>query len=48
MAKLLLYWQTMHPSLWLTLWLAGTVAVPGVLAQSGDAGAGDGQNLPSG
>ena len=48
MAKLLLYWQTMHRSLWLTLWLAGTVAVPGVFAQSGDGGAGNGQNLPSG
>ena len=48
MAKLLLCWQVMHRSLWLTLWLIGTMVAPGVSAQSGDASASDDQNLPSG
>ena len=44
MAKLLLYWWLMHRSLWLSLWLIGTVTVP----QSEDTRASDGQELPSG
>jgi Ca-activated chloride channel family protein len=43
MAKLLLEWQIMKRSLWLVVWLVGTMAVPGVSAQTGtDAG----DNLP--
>ncbi len=48
MAKLLLYWWLMHRSLWLSLWLIGTVTVPSAFAQSEDTRASDGQELPSG